>query len=427
MVRIVTILILLLHCFSAAFSLDDFDEATLENPADFKIVVKNVGQGSCTIVKNEMNGKIIIVDAGSSSDAPPRLAERIAEELGEASCLADIPPFKGRITLLTSHSDRDHLNYFVRVFGKFSRLFPQIGEVFLGDHLSNYYRSKDVVQPTDTRKLNDSKTFLQYVVGNLASPETQATSLSHSIPLSLALLRSEPTVPKDDPYFPEETYQGYRTHIPLEDFVEPEQADRVSVEVLSANAGAQTSDLLDENANSAVVQVSINGKNIFIMGDATGLVTRRILKDATDKSKLEADLLVESHHGAESDGANNGLWLSIVKPKKVAISAGFYVDYFHPRVEPIFDLMVVDSLVSTAPHAFVLSSHEVKKNLAFITAQLAPGMTFKEVVAKTAEKPRKDEWLVFETEKAIFNTASSGDLAYTYNAEGEVVDFYREH
>jgi hypothetical protein len=54
-------------------------------------------------------------------------------------------------------------------------------------------------------------------------------------------------------------------------------------------------------------------------------------------------------------------------------------------------------------------------------------MTFKEVVAKTAEKPRKDEWLVFETEKAIFNTASSGDLAYTYNAEGEVVDFYREH
>lgn len=427
MVKVIISLIFIFNCISSVFAIDDFDESTLVNSADFKIIIKNVGQGSCTVVKNEMNGKIMIVDAGSSSDAPARLSERIAEELGEASCASDIPPFTDKITLIASHSDKDHLNYFIRVFGKFSRLFPQIGKVFLGDHLSNYFRSKDAGKLIDTKKLNDSKNFLQHVVGNLASPETQAISLSHSIPLTHDILRLEPIIPKDDSYFPEENYYGYRKCVPLEGFIELEQAEKVFIRILAANAGGKTSYIFDENANSAVIQFSINGKNIFIMGDATGLVTRRILKDAEDKGELEADLLIESHHGAESDGANDGLWLSIVKPKKVAISAGFYVDYFHPRVEPILDLMIVNSLDSTNSHVFILSCYEINKNIDFIIEQLTPDMHFKGAVLKSSEDSRRDEWLMFETEKAIFNTASSGDLAYTYNLEGEIVNFYREH
>lgn len=420
MVKIATALTLFLSFFHNAFAFDDFDETTLTNEADFKITIKDVGQGSCTIIENERNGKVLIADFGSSSDAPIRLAERIAEELGEASCHADIPPFRNRITLLASHSDRDHLNYFVRVFGKFSKFLSQIDKVLIGDHLSNYYRSKDTGKASDTKKMSDSKTFLHYVVGNLTSPETQASSLSHDIPLTRDLLRSELLISEGKSYFPENRYYGYRTHIPLDSFLEAEQSEKAFIEILAANSGAKTSDQLDENANSAVMLISINGKNIFIMGDATGLVTRRILKDATDKSKLKADLLIKSHHGAESDGANNGLWLDIIKPTNVAISAGFFGDYFHPRVEPILDLMIVDSLSTTSSHNFILSSHEANKNLDFIKEQLEPHMLFRGVVQM------KNNWLVFETEKAIFNTASSGDISYTYNLTGNIVDFYRE-
>jgi hypothetical protein len=34
---------------------------------DYLVTVKDVGQGSCTIIKNLRNNKFIIIDAGSSS------------------------------------------------------------------------------------------------------------------------------------------------------------------------------------------------------------------------------------------------------------------------------------------------------------------------------------------------------------------------
>jgi len=48
-------------------------------------------------------------------------------------------------------------------------------------------------------------------------------------------------------------------------------------------------------------------------------------------------------------------------------------------------------------------------------------MTFKGV------HPRYDQWLIFETKKALYNTATSGDLVYTYKRSGELADFYTEY
>jgi beta-lactamase superfamily II metal-dependent hydrolase len=398
-----------ISCSSIA-ALEGFDFATLTQPADFAVIVKNVGQGSCSILKNKLNNKRVIIDAGSSANAPLNLDEKIVEEFDEASISADIPFSEDDTILITSHTDKDHIERFHRVFAKNAKLLSRLSHVFLGDHLENYYKSAE------------TKEFLKTVVGNL-NDLGKAVSLSHAVPITESIVKAEAY---DAALFSDAAYRGYCEHVPIEGFLDESQKASHLVEFLSTNAGAHTEDLKDENTNSAIVRLSINGQNILVMGDATGLTTRRLLLNPANKPTLEAALLVASHHGAKEHETNNGLWLSIEKPKRVAISAGFRDVWFHPRAEFILDLMIVNSslelkddiLGKPDAHSLALSGSEA--NAEFYKSSLSPFMVF---AGSHLEYPK---WMVFKTIKCIHSTALSGDLTYTYNSLGQVVDFYRQ-
>lgn len=406
---------------SSVCALTGFDFSRLTQPANFKVIVKNVGQGSCSILKNQFSGETVIVDAGSSSNAPFGFEERIVEDLGEASVNADFPSSDENLIVVISHTDQDHLNRFHKIFGKNAKLFFRLSRVLLGDHLANYYKS------------SDAKEFLRTVVGNLRNPAIQAVSLSHDTPITSAIIKADV---EDDSLFTDDTYRGYRENFPIEGFLNPIQRDAHHfLEILSMNAGEDTKDLMDENANSAIVRLCINGRNILIMGDATGLTTRRILLKSENRDQLRAALLIASHHGAESGEANSGLWLSFTRPQRVAISAGYRIDYCHPRAEFIQNLMIVNSLTENKDDLLIENEdiHDIAlsgdiENIGFYKKSLRSFMTSKgEFTKSTPSGNATAVWLIFETKKALHSTAISGDISYVYNNEGQLVDFYREY
>jgi len=325
----------------------------------------------------------------------------------------DLPPIDGDITFIVSHTDQDHVNYLHRVFSKNTRLFGQSPQILLGDHLANYYKS------------SDSRTLLHRIIGNLRNPPIQAYSLSHDVPFDFTTTTAETSDNIDTNY--SHTYHGYREHIYINGFLSSEQvASGHSFEILSVNAGAGTKDEKDENTNSAIVRLGIRGKNILIMGDATGLTTRRILLTPKNLECLETELLVSSHHGSKIDETNNGLWLGITKPKRVAISAGYHGGYKHPHAEFLMDLMIIKSLSSSTPHPLALSGPE--ENFEFYNLSLAPHATLKSILeVQNKEKTKTYRWLNFAVSHSIHSTGSSGSLYYIYNSNGELVHFWSEN
>lgn len=411
------LIFLLLHCFHSltVYSIDGFDFSKLGEGADFKVVVKHVGQGSCTIIENQYNGRLAIIDAGSSTSTPFNLDDEIVKELGGACVRRSLPAMDGDITLVVSHSDQDHINVLHSVYTKNSRFFAHFPKVILGDHFANYYKS------------SDSKALLRRIVGNLQNPPDQVVALSHNIAVTDDFFRAEDdSMITSDPYQVE--YLGYREHVSIPGFLSSYQEENGLVfEILSVNAGAGTKDIRDENTNSAVVRLGINKRNILIMGDATGVTTQRILLNPENKKMLKGlSLLISSHHGGRLDETNNGLWLGFTSPERVAISAGYHGGYRHPNAEFLMDLIIVDSLVHDIPHDIALSGSEESSE--YYVKSLASHMEFKKFSEiQNKEKTKTYKWLIFMTDLAVHSTGSSGSLYYVYNIKGELVSFWKEN
>jgi len=390
--RILRVSVFLCHAFLYAvtdFDDADFDQCGIEG-ADFHVVVKNVGQGSCTILKNRKNSHYLIVDAGTSSDTPVDIVNRMASELGISESHTDLPSYAGKISIITSHSDRDHINLFPKLINLNAVLFNRTVKVFLGD-LPENYNSKD------------GKDLLEKVL----------PLLDPSVPLFTTT------------YVEDQLLDEY--------FLGEEHFPQTHVSILCSNAGHDTSYHHNENTNSAVVRLCINGQNILIMGDASAFTTRRYMINPSHREELrDTQLLIESHHGAsDKDGANDGLWLSQIRPKHVAISAGYFggedSGYFHPNTEPFMDLVMIDSLQQHSTDSFDYSDeHEIAigiRNLSDIEhtkRQLASFFTY----FRNASKPH---WLIFQTNLSIYNTATSGDIRYIFRSDGSLTDFSREY
>ncbi len=205
--------------------------------------------------------------------------------------------------------------------------------------------------------------------------------------------------------------------------------------ILCANAGVGTSYENDENTNSAIVRLSLNGKNILIMGDASAIATRRYLIDcrknltaAPHQQPLQnVQLSVVSHHGAkDKDGSNDGLWLSKKGPHHVAISAGYRYNG-HPDLALFQEFILIDCLRDTENDVFLLEDlHSVTigipdfKDIEYAKGQLSPIFDFMAI-------DKNPKWSIFTTKKSIYSTASSGDLRYVFKADGSLVDFSREY
>ncbi|MEI6882335.1 MAG: hypothetical protein WCK82_13520, partial [Bacteroidota bacterium] len=245
--RILRIVIFLCHALLHAmidFDDADFGRCQVEG-ADFNVIVKNVGQGSCTILKNKKNSHYLIVDAGTSSDAPVDIVNRIAAELGIGEIHTDLPDYASKISTVTSHSDRDHINLFPKLFNLNAVLFKRTVKMILGDRPENY-SSKDG--------------------GNLR--ENVLASLNPSVPVFIT------TYVEDQPL--------------IEcNFLDEAFSPQTHLSILCSNAGHGTSYINNENTNSAIVQLCIHGQNILIMGDASAFTTRRYMIDPNHRKSLE--------------------------------------------------------------------------------------------------------------------------------------------
>ncbi|MCE2716313.1 MAG: hypothetical protein ACK4V2_03355 [Pseudomonadota bacterium] len=106
-------LVIIAFC-QVIFAVSGFDAADFHhcynNGANFEVIAENVGQGGNTLLKNKKNGSYVVVDFGTSSDTPNEIINRIACALGIGEVHADLPDYAGKITVIISHSDKDHLN-----------------------------------------------------------------------------------------------------------------------------------------------------------------------------------------------------------------------------------------------------------------------------------------------------------------------------
>lgn len=389
-----SIIIVFYQILSAVSDVEDADfQHCYDNGAHFEVIIKNVGQGSCTILKNHRNARYVIIDSGTSSDTPEEIINRIAYTLGIGEVHTDLPDYADKITSITSHSDKDHINIFAKLFNLNAILFSRIAQFILGDSEQSYFSKKD-------------------------GAELQEGILQH-IPTVVSFINQ------------------YRLDWLLDcGFLDAASLMRPNtfLSILFANAGARTSCAENENTNSAVVRLSLNGQNILVMGDASAIATRRYLVDRKKQTPIHAyqhppqnvQLSIVSHHGAkDEDGSNDGYWLNQKRPQRVAISAGYRYNG-HPDLGLFQELFLIDCLKNTTDDLFSFEDfHRIaigvpdSRNREYTKNQLDP--TFQFIELGTNER-----WSIFSTKKAIYNTASSGDLRYIFKADGALADFSRE-
>lgn len=396
-------------------AIDDFESLDITTLSDFKIIVKNVGQGSCTIIHNEANNNFIIVDGGSSASKSEILEDLIAADLGQSHSFLDVPQITPNVMVFVSHTDSDHIDLIQKVFTRNASLVAQTKRVILGDNFKNFYESAE------------AKKFLKDFVGSIPDFSRKTFILSHEIALTSDLLTHEPV-------WSDCVKREYIVDFSLNNtdgFFTDEQSTTSKLSIFSANAGMGGTDKeeQDANLNSAVFSLMISGKRLLMMGDATGGVTRKII-DTVDPEKLQLELLVMSHHGADTEYTNNIIWAAATKPARVAISAGYHGGFKHPSILSLANFSVIGTLKETK--CDISESGNDIHDIVFsddhgLRASELVGLGVVKNMKKIINKQGKEfYWYISETPKSIYTTNASGDLTYIYDIEGTLVYFKRE-
>jgi hypothetical protein len=402
-----------------------FKPTNIINPPSFTISIKNVGQGSCTAIRNHENNKLLLIDAGSLSDKPSESEGRILEEFGFCESNPDIPLPEDSITVVVSHTDKDHINLFKSIFGIHYHALERLQHIYLGDHFDNYFRIKE------------TREFVTDFLAKVPGIEEKLTSLSHDlrdIDLKSALHDPEKLA------LPREKHRGFQPKFPLRGFLTDAQRalEGYAFECMGVNAGkteavAETPSERDTNLNSAVVRLSIAGKNIVVMGDATNKTTDRIIASIDNPADLRTTLLVASHHGAE-ENTNYITWSAVAAPQRVVMSTGFNAGYKHPTLAAVANYLVTGleshelypealwegTTCTYEDEHFIFLYNSIGPHIAALRPQIR-GIEF------CAIYPKRPDWAVFRTKKSIYSTSSSGELSYTFAANGKLLFFDKEY
>lgn len=113
------------------------------------------------------------------------------------------------------------------------------------------------------------------------------------------------------------------------------------------NATAWEEKEKETNTDSLVLKISYKNASMILPGDATEVTTSRIQSNYSARF-LESPVLLLAHHGAVTEGSNNELWLNIVQPKYILISAGH--KFGHPHKEALQRFRSLESLKNVTSH-----------------------------------------------------------------------------
>ena len=172
--------------------------------------------------------------------------------------------------------------------------------------------------------------------------------------------------------------------------------DGVRCEILSACMGKKA----DTNDKSIVLRIEYGKNSIILTGDATGLTTDRILERFSKKmDSLTSTILQASHHGADSDKANNEEWLTATKPKYIVCSSGTM--YSHPKGNFLIRLLAQSSVKADLPlHKLFFGGGSIDSRDNF-------------TVYASFSSPYK--YYAAATRLGIYNTTHTGDISFSWD------------
>lgn len=114
------------------------------------------------------------------------------------------------------------------------------------------------------------------------------------------------------------------------------------------NATTRSEKEKETNTDSLVLKISYGDTSMILPGDATGITTSRI-QSTYSAPFLKSPVLLLAHHGADTEGSNNDVWLTLVQPQYILISAGH--TYGHPHKKALKRFQALESLKrKVTPH-----------------------------------------------------------------------------
>lgn len=462
------LLVSLLFCIPrASYSMDGelLDKAKMET-MKLKIVVGNVGQGNGIFVKDEENGKILILDAGSSTN--PLVSEKktptedVWKELVD-NIISDVriktDEYNG-ITVIVSHPDSDHLNLLEKFFSEGNINIKKVRKVYLGGNFVDYFLSADGIGflksikglVEEEEKVKGDETIDSKKKDKLVEEKkytTNIVSLSHNLtPEEYYKVFREgedcfkailETTSKDEekketlrkkklnekhPFlFNSSLWRLFSESFPVEEFSNNTESV-LATKFIGINASRTTKDQEfsnDSNEDSAVACITLNGKNFIFPGDATGKTTGTIISKISESKLLKSEFLVASHHGADSHGSNNAEWAWMTSPSYVVFSAGINAGYKHPRFAAIHNYMPY--LKQEKKHRFTFSG-EIGRKIDKSQTSFADCWNSTLVEMLEVKDGSESYWINIETQKAAYSTHSSGTITFSIKKEGIVASIF---
>lgn len=452
-------IILTLHVFVCKiFAAEDdlFSDINADNGFTTKVI--NVGQGNGISVIDNKNGRMMIVDAGSSCLPATQTSESIIPAM-----FVHMPQSLNMnpITIIVSHPDKDHLNWLKRILEHGAIKQNKNITIYLGGSFEKYLTA------------SDAKALLNALLNRKNVPTIH--SLSHALTIS----DMKDLVTKVDEYrtqFIKNHALGYedvdsaliqtlrirssplhrvRPFIVSSNIDGLDDCNRVRVEILGANAGHAPTRIYpivdsgvqsfindtscpegevvnpDENTNSIVLRVTFyNKESIIITGDATGITTNRLIRyyPGSQDGTLYCDLLIACHHGSISEESNNLSWVKATQPKWIIFSAGMFDSYHHPQFDAVWNYAGSQRLEMAQEHPILCArvdtrklpnSDDAKTRGIIYTTKSYPDEKLKILVNK--DDKDKQQWLKdIQCTRGIYSTHSSGTITFNATAEGQV-------
>jgi competence protein ComEC len=123
----------------------------------------------------------------------------------------------------------------------------------------------------------------------------------------------------------------------------------------------------DENVNSLIFRVEINGYSVLVTGDLTEEGEQAMLEEYRGTSMLDCDVLKVAHHGSRYSSTTE--FLEAVSPKIAVISVGRNT-YGHPTPEAIRRLKACGAKVYRTDRMGAVGIVTGKRGLRVVTGRV---------------------------------------------------------
>jgi len=383
MIRKTYMLILIILISIKAYSFDVLQDD------ETRVIFYSVGQGNCTLIEttdvkrtSEEDKKIIkyitLIDAGSSQSPPQfkkldikQFVEKVAHEVGSHFQGAD----EKHIKVILSHPDLDHINLMEKVLVKISAEHDSSIEFFMGGDENIWEETKTARKLKEYIK-NHPRSFT--FASSSERPTTRLTIGDSKI--NFLFFRCE--------------------------------------------------EALDSNSSSLVVMYEFGNIVALIPGDATAKTEEHMRKAGVLKKPEGKKLIaLASHHGAKID-CNTPGWVEAFQPDYAVIStSGSHAGFEHPSeiIVSRYSKYSEDDPSTNTNHTltcYIDAFNQVEASVSEINPHV------KKAIEETLRSHESQGALEFSTlsplqqfilrvelstKKAIYSTADSGDISFTWN------------